>query len=125
MSERLYLGGETSIRGYRPFSVGPKLGPNEPKGGLSSYLLSEEYQHNLLETPCLDGFVFMDAGFISFSEFTLGRQVASVGFGIRVELMRNMPIIMGMGWPMHPSQKLQGRHLNNAQRFFFAAGGAF
>lgn len=125
LSERFYLGGETTIRGYRPFSVGPMFGPNEPRGGLSSYLISEEYQHNLLKMPCLDGFVFCDAGYVSASEFTLGQFVASVGFGIRVEVMKNMPMMFGLGWPIHPGQKLGDQRLNNTQRFFFSMGGSF
>ncbi len=125
LSERLYLGGETTVRGYRPFIIGPKFANNQPAGGLSSYLLSEEYQHNILQCPCLDAFVFMDAGYVAATEFTLGRQAASVGFGIRVEIMRNMPMMMGMGWPMHPNEKRNGQVFNNAQRFFFSMGGSF
>jgi outer membrane protein insertion porin family len=125
LSERFYLGGETTVRGYRPFIIGPKFDNNEPRGGVSSLLLSEEYQYNLLAAPCLDGFVFVDAGYVSLSEFTLGQFAASVGFGIRIEVMRNMPIMMGLGWPIHPGEKSRGRELNNTQRFFFAMGGTF
>jgi outer membrane protein insertion porin family len=125
LSERLYLGGETTVRGYRPFIIGPKFGPNEPRGGFSSLLLSEEYQHNLLDAPCLDAFVFVDAGYVSYSQFALGQFAASVGFGIRIEIMRNMPIMLGLGWPIHPSEKFNGKHQNLAQRFFFAMGGCF
>lgn len=125
LSERLYLGGESTVRGYRNFIIGPKFGNNEPRGGVSSMLLSEEYQHNLLKAPCLDGFVFVDAGYVSLSEFTLGQPAASVGFGIRIEIMRGMPLMMGLGWPIHPTEKFNDRNLNNAQRFFFAIGGSF
>jgi outer membrane protein insertion porin family len=125
LSERLFLGGETTVRGYRPFIIGPKFGNNEPRGGLSSYLLSEEYQHNLLKVPCLDGFVFVDAGYVSFSEFTVGTPAASVGFGIRIEVMRNMPLMIGLGWPIHPFEKRNGVKIDTAQRFFFAMGGCF
>jgi len=125
LSERLFLGGETTVRGYRPFIIGPKFGNNEPSGGVSSMLLSQEYQYNLLRAPCLDGFVFVDAGYVSLSEFTIGQPAASVGFGMRIEVMRNMPIMMGLGWPIHPSERFEGRTLNNAQRFFFSMGGSF
>ena len=125
LSERLFLGGETTVRGYRPFIIGPKFANNEPRGGLSSYLISEEYQHNLLKVPCLDGFVFVDAGYVSFSEFTLGSPAASLGFGVRIEVMRNMPLMMGLGWPIHPREKVHGVEVDNSQRFFFAIGGCF
>lgn len=125
LSERLFLGGETTVRGYRNFIIGPKFGNNEPRGGVSSLLLSEEYQHNLLPAPCLDAFVFCDAGYVSLSEFTIGSWAASVGFGIRIEVMRGMPMMMGLGWPIHPGEKLNGQELDNTQRFFFAVGGSF
>ena len=125
MSERLFLGGETTVRGYRNFIIGPKFGNNEPRGGVSSLLLSEEYQHNLWGAPCLDGFVFVDAGFVSLSEFTLGRPAATAGFGIRIEVMPNMPMMMGLGWPFHPGEEVNGCEVDNTQRFFFAIGGSF
>lgn len=126
LSERLFLGGETTVRGYRPFIIGPKFGPNEPAGGVSSYLLSQEYQHNILKCPRLDGFVFVDAGYVSLSEFAIGRQAASAGFGIRVEVMRNVPLTLGMGYPIHPGEDRNNNvHFNNAQRFFFSVGAGF
>lgn len=125
LSERLFLGGETTVRGFKPFIIGPKFGNNEPQGGVSSLLVSGEYQHNLLKLPCVDGFVFVDAGYVSLSEFTLGGLQTSVGFGVRIEVMRNMPIMLGMGWPLHPSEIRNGVKLNNAQHFFFAIGGTF
>lgn len=125
LSERFYLGGETTVRGYRNYIIGPLFAANEPRGGVSSMLLSEEYQYNILKNPCLDGFAFVDAGYISLSEFTLGRPAASVGFGIRVEVMRNMPLMMGIGWPIHPTAQFNGQTISTAQRFFFAVGGSF
>lgn len=125
LSERLFLGGETTVRGYKNFIIGPKFANNEPAGGVSSLLVSEEYQYNLLRAPCLDAFVFVDAGYVSLSEFTIGRLAASTGFGIRIEVMRNMPIMLGFGWPIHPMQRVNGEKVNNAQHFFFAMGGNF
>ena len=126
LAERFFLGGEGTVRGYRPFCIGPKYANNEPTGGLSSMLISEEYRYNILPFPLFDAFVFVDAGYISLSEFTLGRPAASVGFGIHLEVMKNMPLTMGYGWPIHPGQKgLNGEHVDNTQRFFFAFGGNF
>ncbi|NGX54085.1 MAG: Outer membrane protein assembly factor BamA [Chlamydiae bacterium] len=125
LSERLYLGGETTIRGYRNYIIGPKFGNNEPRGGVSSLLLSEELQHNILENPRVDGFVFMDAGYVSLSEFTIGRYAASAGFGARIEIMRNVPMTFGIGYPIHPSQMLGDLNINNAKRFFFSVGAGF
>lgn len=129
LSEKLYLGGDNTVRGYRPFIIGPKFGPNEPAGGVSAYLLSEEYQYNLLDSPCLDLFVFVDAGYVSASEFTLGRPNASFGAGIRIEALKNMPMTIGYGIPLQPTetQIVNGKKIffDNAQRFFFTFGGTF
>ncbi len=126
LSERLFLGGETTVRGYRPFIIGPKFANNEPRGGVSSLLLSEEFQYNILPAPCLDAFVFVDAGYVSLSEFTLGKPSAAYGIGIRVEIMRNMPIMLGYGWPLHRKERdARGREDDITQRFFFAMGGTF
>jgi len=130
LSERYFLGGETTVRGYRPFSIGPKFGNNEPRGGVSSYLISEEYQYNLLKNPRFDAFCFVDAGFVSLSEFTLGKPAAAAGFGVRIEIMRNTPMTFGVGWPVHPGQILVNpdgttRKMDNAQRFFFSMGATF
>lgn len=129
LSERFFVGGETTVRGYRNFIIGPVYGNNEPKGGVSYYLFSEEFQYNLLQTPCVDGFIFLDAGYVSDSEFTLGRPSASAGFGIRFELMRNTPIMVGMGFPFHPKEirTINGvpQEIDVTQRFFFSMGGCF
>ncbi len=125
LSERLYLGGETTVRGYRNYIIGPKFANNEPAGGLSSLLLSEEYQYNLLKNPCLDAFAFVDAGAVSKREFYISSLAATVGFGIRIEIMRNMPIMLGLGWPIHPVEYVNGNRVDNTQRFFFAMGGNF
>lgn len=130
LSERLFLGGETTVRGYRNYIIGPKFGNNEPRGGVSSYLLSEEYQHNLIKAPCIDAFVFCDAGYVSLSEFTLGRPVASIGVGLRFEIMKNMPISVGYGYPFQPYEKVRAPDgsvikFDQSQRFFFSVGGCF
>ncbi|MBS0623754.1 MAG: outer membrane protein assembly factor BamA, partial [Verrucomicrobia bacterium] len=125
LGERFFLGGETTVRGYRPFVIGPLFGNLEPVGGISSMLLSEEYQYNVLKAPAIDAFVFVDAGMVSLSRFTLGRYAASVGFGTRLEVIKNVPLMMGLGWPIHPTVVVNGVTIDNSQRFFFSMGGNF
>ncbi len=116
LGERFYLGGECTVRGYRPYIIGPKFGANEPRGGVSALLISEEFQHPLF--PGVDWFVFMDAGSVSLSEFNITKLRSSVGFGLRVCLIPSMPFSIGMGYPIHPSPA-------ETQRFFFSMGGCF
>lgn len=138
LSERLYLGGDTSIRGYRQDYVGPKfqesrfdphtnqtvLFSDEPRGGLSSLLLSAEYLHHLgnLGVGGIDGFVFVDAGTVSDRAYKLDSTwVSTYGFGVRIDVAERIPLILGLGYPLHKPK--DGRL--DTQKFFFALGGTF
>ncbi len=126
LSERFFLGGETTIRGYKPFCIGPKFSSGEPKGGISSFLISEELQHPLIKKPCINAFCFVDSGYLSMRRFHIDKDFStSVGFGVRFEFMQNVPIMLGLGWPIHPVEIFNNKKINNSQRFFFALGGIF
>lgn len=127
MSERFFLGGETTVRGYKPFIIGPKFSPNEPKGGLSSLLLTEEFQHPIIMQPNISAFVFLDAGFIGVEEYKidLKQLCGSAGFGMRFDVMNNVPVMLGFGWPFKPTEIFEGEKIGVSQRFFFALGGMF
>jgi outer membrane protein insertion porin family len=118
-SERFFLGGEGSVRGYKPFILGPKVtgDSNVPKGGLSSLLLSAEYNYELFRM--VDVFAFFDAGNVSFQTWTLPVLRCSTGVGLRLEINRGTPIMIGYGWPINPASK------DEEQRFFFSMGGQF
>lgn len=117
ISERFFLGGEGSVRGYRPFDLGPHFNNGDPMGGISSSVISIEYLHEILKI--LDGFVFADAGSLSNDSFRLGTYRMSWGFGIRLELINRVPVILGYGFPVNPSSK------SEVQRFYFSMGGQF
>lgn len=117
VGERFYIGGENSVRGYKPFHLGEKFGNGDPKGGVSMSVLSVEYLHEIL--PILDAFVFVDAGSIALKKFTLPQYQMSYGGGVRISLMNRMPIILGYGVPVNYHHKSQ------VQRFFFSMGGQF
>lgn len=117
ISERFFLGGESSVRGYRPFDLGPHFGNGDPKGGVSSSLFSVEYMQELFSF--LDGFVFVDAGSVSMRKFSLGHYNLSYGVGVRIEVISRMPVTLGIGFPVNPDFDEQVR------RFFFTMGGQF
>lgn len=117
LAERFFLGGETSVRGYRGFSVGPKYNNKNPKGGISSGLLSIEYLHTL--TDRMDLFSFIDAGNVSEEKYHIGLMRMSYGFGLRLEIFKNIPIVMGVGYPVNPESR------DEVKRFFFSLGGRF
>jgi outer membrane protein insertion porin family len=117
LSERFFLGGETSVRGFVPFSLGPHFSNGAPSGGISSTLLSIEYLHELFSF--LDPFVFADAGNVERHRFFIGKLRLSYGFGVRLDIMKRLPMIIGMGFPVNNGDK------HNVRRFFFSMGGQF
>lgn len=116
LSERLYLGGENTVRGFRPFALGPLFTNGDPRGGLSSLLLSEEYQLHLFAK--FDAFTFVDGGAISRRPFHVSSFDASYGVGLRLQVMQNVPVALGVGFPIKDKRD-QTRH------FFFNMGGTF
>ncbi len=116
-SERFYLGGVNSIRGYRDFDLGPHYSNGDPKGGISSSLFSVEYLQELFKFA--DAFVFADAGSVSLKRFSPGHINLSYGVGVRLELINRVPVILGIGFPVNPDTHHQVR------RFFFSMGGQF
>nr|WP_149866181.1 outer membrane protein assembly factor BamA [Chlamydia gallinacea] len=127
ISERFFLGGETTVRGYKPFLIGPKFSPTEPKGGLSSLLLTEEFQYPLITQPSVSAFIFLDSGFVGLQEYTiqLKNLCSSAGFGLRFDVMNNVPVMLGFGWPFRPTEMFNNEKIDVSQRFFFALGGVF
>lgn len=122
LSERFFLGGESSVRGYKAFKIGPKFIKNgvrqqdEPTGGISSFLWSVEYLQNIYKP--VDAFVFFDSGSISDKKFDFGKVLMSYGVGLRLELIARSPVIVGYGFPINPGK-------TPLTRFFFAMGGQF
>jgi len=124
LSERFFLGGETSVRGYRTYILGPKFSDetgrqreDTPMGGVSSALLSVEYRQHVL--PMLDLFVFFDGGSISMRRLEIAKLRMSYGIGTQIELANRIPVVFGFGFPINPKNK------RDISRFFIAMGGQF
>lgn len=120
LDERLFLGGEEMVRGYRPYRLGPKCNHNkdEPSGGLSLQLVSLEYARLL--HPRVEGFVFFDSGHLSDQLWNFGRMSSAVGYGARIQIIDSIPqLTVGMGYPINPQNR------SEVKRFFFAIGGSF
>jgi outer membrane protein insertion porin family len=119
LDERLYLGGDATMRGFRYNTVGPKFHDSErtPRGGMSSLLFSAEYEHPLWKR--LNGFVFTDLGNVWWQEFTVGRLQPTAGVGLRFYISDTTPLTFGVGYPIHPEHKKDVRH------FFFSIGVGF
>lgn len=118
LDERLFLGGDTTVRGYRSYRLGPQFNTGDPAGGLSLQFYSAEYNRKVLNN--LDAFLFFDAGQLSHKIFHFGRINMAAGYGIRFKLIESLPkITLGMGYPLNP------RNHSDVKRFFFQMGGSF
>lgn len=135
LSERFFLGGETTVRGYKPYVLGPHFTKtdgsekDDPTGGVSSGLLSIEYNQQIFRM--LDLFTFFDGGTISNKRFDLPDLRMSWGFGGRIELGNRLPIMLGVGFPINPQPRLTNKPAGkvkkneDVKRFFISMGGQF
>lgn len=129
IDERLFLGGEYEVRGYRPYRLGPKFykinsegkkyASDDPSGGLSLQYLSFEYQYRIF--PIVDGFTFCDMGSLTDGTWEFGKLHTSVGFGFRMQVMGNgsPPLTFGWGFPLGKNRR------TDIKRFFINIGGRF
>jgi outer membrane protein insertion porin family len=115
--ERLFLGGENSVRGYSSYHIGPKFSDGDPKGGISSMLLSVEYNYRAFQR--VEAFTFIDTGSVTSSEFQISKFRYSWGFGTRVKIIGNIPITIGMGFPVNAQSD------EDVRKFFISLGGNF
>ncbi len=121
IGERFFLGGESSVRGYRAYALGPKYPDSEdqePMGGISSTLLSLEYLQELHKK--IDAFVFADAGHVSLERRHIGKLNYSLGLGLRMMVLPGAPpIAVGVGFPQNANNRPEVR------RFFLSLGAKF
>ncbi len=120
LDERIFLGGEFMVRGFRPYRLGPHYRhfPDVPRGGLSLQFYSVEMSRRIIQD--FEVFAFMDAGHLSKRTWNFGRMSVSVGYGVRFKLIDSIPpITLGMGYP------LNAHHRSDVKKFFFSFGGNF
>ncbi len=119
LDERLYLGGDATMRGFRYNTVGPEFHDSDrtPRGGMTSMLFSTEYEHPIFKR--LNGFVFADLGNVWWQEWNIGRFQLSSGVGLRFYIADTTPLTFGLGYPINPEHKKDVRH------FFFSIGVGF
>lgn len=142
-SERFFLGGVETVRGYEPFTLGPvvKLQGAEggfvrtdtPYGGLSSALVGLEYNFEVFRM--LDVFTFLDVGCVEFNTFKLSKIRPSTGVGLRVDIGNRTPIIVGFGYPLVKKDRdsrewidrngIRQKSQSKWQKWFFSMGGQF
>jgi outer membrane protein insertion porin family len=108
LSERFFLGGGDSIRGFDYRDVGPRDVNNEPIGGDAMLMGSVEYTFPLISR--IRGAAFFDMGNVyeTPSDFLDG-VVASVGMGVRLNLPVG-PIKLDYGIPVITDEWTEGEN---------------
>jgi len=118
IDEKLFLGGDNNVRGYRSYRLGPQANKDEPLGGTSLQYYSIEYDRKLMKKASL--FFFFDAGALNDKIFSFGRLNMAVGYGLRIKVIESLPtFVFGMGYPLNP------RKNSDVKKFFFQMGGQF
>lgn len=119
LDERIFLGGDYSVRGFRPYRLGPQYPHSHvPRGGLSMQLYSVELTRRIIKDCEIFG--FFDAGHLSKDTWEFGRLSVSVGYGARFKLLDSIPpITIGMGYP------LNARNRSEVKKFFLSLGETF
>ncbi|GAB4228642.1 MAG: outer membrane protein assembly factor BamA [Chlamydiales bacterium] len=121
LDERLFLGGNTAVRGFKPYAIGPNFGnTNEPSGGISLNLFTAEYSYYF--APKFEAFAFLDAGQLTDKSLSFGSLYKSAGFGVRLGILPGAPpLTLGLGFPFDLSKDKR----ENIKHFFFSFGGSF
>ena len=119
LDERFFLGGDTQVRGYRPYAIGPKFtNTTDPQGGLSLVYLSLEYDWQLFSRA--DLFLFGDAGSLSPHPWEVNQLSCSAGFGAKLQVLDGAPpLVLGMGYPLNAQSR------GDVKRFFISLGAKF
>lgn len=119
LDERLFLGGDSTVRGYRPYALGPKfVGTTIPRGGLSLNLFSAEATHRFSDR--WEVFGYIDSGHLSTKRWRIGDFRTAAGIGARVCVLPGMPpLTVGLGWPIGEKNRADVQH------FFFTLGASF
>lgn len=120
MDERIFLGGDYLVRGFRPYRLGPhyKHNPDVPRGGLSLQFYSVEMSRRIMQD--FEVFAFFDAGHLATGTWEFGRMSVSIGYGTRFKLIDSIPpVTIGMGYPLNAHSR------SDVKKFFFSFGGNF
>lgn len=126
-TERFFLGGRTTLRGFRYRGVGPNIG-GEPIGGETSFNTTMEVRYPLYSVvqpgsyrtqEIFYGIVFADAGILDPDPYRLDIDElrASVGFGFG--MVQPFPLSVNFGFPVREGEG------DSRQTFSFAIGGVW
>jgi outer membrane protein insertion porin family len=119
IDERLFLGGDALVRGYRSYRLGPQYtGLQDPRGGITMQYYSMELTRRLHHK--VEAFMFCDAGYLSRRRFGFSMPACAIGVGARIKIIESIPsVTFGYGIPLNP------RKPGDVKKFFISLGGQF
>lgn len=118
ITQRFYLGGRTTVRGFKENSLGPEGSDGAVIGG--DTLLCEKNQFQYLVTDSLSTHTFIDVGnvFLRHESFDLADLRSSTGFGFQY-ISPIGPIGFDVGYPLDRQPN------ESVYRIHFSVGSAF
>jgi outer membrane protein assembly factor BamA len=116
LSDRLFIGGGRTVRGYDYRDVGPKVVPADdptardyrPVGGKSLALAKAEYSVPVVTAIRLATFFDIGNVWRDAYEFDFGHLASSAGVGLRFDIP-GFPIAIDRAWPVEPDSDLTDR----------------
>lgn len=117
--DRLFVGGNRTVRGFGYRDIGPRDATSEPIGGNTMGYGNLELTYPIIER--VRGAVFLDAGFDNLKPFNydLSDYQAAVGFGFRMNLPIG-PLRIDFGFPI-----VHDKDNNQTFKFHFDVGYQF
>jgi len=113
---RFYVGGDTTVRGFRWGEAGPKDKDGDPEGANRELIFNFELGYDVNRMLRLIGFLDIGGGW--WNKYKLGDMRKSAGIGLRV-LTPMGPIRLDLGW------KLDRRKGESASEWHFGMGSYF
>jgi outer membrane protein insertion porin family len=113
---RFYVGGDTTVRGFRWGEAGPKDSDGDPEGANRELIFNFELGYDVARMLRL--VTFLDVGGGWWDKFKLGDMRKSAGVGLRV-LTPMGPIRLDVGW------KLDRRTGESSSQWHFGMGSYF
>ncbi len=111
--ERFYLGGQSTVRGYRNFQLGPKDAAGGYTGGNKAWFTNAEMYFPIYEPAKLRGVIFYDMGqnlneLSSFDQLFTTKPGMGAGMGVRFNSpLGNIALDWGFNLSPQPGQKTQ------------------